>query len=181
MSVEAIARRYSTALADVVLSSGSSEAVKAELAAFGEMIDGNDELASVFANPSISHVNKEKVLGQLIARTKPSTTTANFLRVLLQNSRLTELGGINERFAAVLEERGGVVSAEITSVRELPDSERAEFEQALAKLTGKQVTINYSVDADLIGGTVTRIGSTVYDSSVRTKLDTLRTELIGTK
>lgn len=181
MSVETIARRYSTALADVVLASGNSDTVKAELAAFGEMIDGNVELASVFANPSISHVSKEKVLGQLIARTSPSATTANFLRVLLQNSRLTELGGINERFAAVLEERGGVVSAEITSARDLPADERAEFERALAKLTGKQVTINYSVDPDIIGGTVTRIGSTVYDSSVRTKLDTLKTELMGAK
>jgi F-type H+-transporting ATPase subunit delta len=181
MSNEVIARRYSAALADVVLPAGSADTVKTELGLFAQLIDGNAELSSVFANPSISHVNKEKVLEQLVARSKPSQATANFLRVLLQNGRLTDLTEINTRFAAVLEERGGKVSAEITSARELADAERADFEKALATLTGKQVTINYSVDADIIGGTVTRIGSTVYDSSVRTKLDTLKTELIGAK
>lgn len=181
MSVETIARRYSTALADVVLAAGNSDAVEAELATFGEMIDGSDELTSVFANPSISHIKKEKVLEQLIGRTKPLVSTANFLRVLLQNDRLTELGDINERFSAVLEERGGLISADVTSAHDLADAERSDFERVLAKLTGKQVTINYSVDADIIGGTVTRIGSTLYDSSVRTKLESLKIELIGAK
>lgn len=179
MSNEVIARRYSAALADVVLPAGSSEAVKTELAMFAQMIDGNAELASVFANPSISHVNKAKVLEELIARSKPSKATANFLKVLLQNGRLTDLTEINTRFVSVLEERGGMVSAEIISARELAEAERSDFEKALAELTGKQVTISYSVDPGIIGGAVTRIGSTVYDSSVRTKLETLKTELIG--
>jgi len=179
MSNEVIARRYSAALADVVLPAGTSETVRTELALFAQMIEGNAELASVFANPSISHLNKEKVLDQLIARSKPSPTNANFLKVLLQNSRLTDLAEINTRFVSVLEERGGKVSAEITSAKELGEAERADFEKALATLTGKQVTINYSVDPGIIGGAVTRIGSTVYDSSVRTKLETLKTELIG--
>ena len=179
MSTETIARRYSTALADVVLEASETEAVKAELASWGELFSDSTELQTVFGNPSIAHSSKEKVLDGLIARTNPSKTTANFLKVLLQNGRLGDLANINERFAAVLDERGGIVAAEITSARELPESERAEFERNLEKITGKKVTINYAIDKDIIGGVVTRIGSTVYDGSVKTKLENLKEQLVN--
>lgn len=179
MSVETIARRYGTALADVTLKSGETEILKKELNAFGAMIADNADLQNVFSNPAIAHASKENLLGELIKKTKPSKTTANFLRVLLQNNRLTELGEIGERFESVLEERSGVVSAEITSARELPASERKEFEKNLENLTGKTVNVNYAVDADIIGGVVTRIGSTVYDGSVKTKLENLKEQLVN--
>ena len=72
-----------------------------------------------------------------------------------------------------------MLPSEITSARELPAVERKEFEKNLEKLTGKTVNVNYAVNADIIGGVVTRIGSTVYDGSVRTKLENLREELIN--
>lgn len=179
MSRETIARRYSAALADVVLQSGETETVKTELAGWTELFYESQELQTVFSNPSIQQANKEKVLESLIAKVKPSKTTGNFLRVLLQNGRLTEIGEINERFDSVLQERSGVVAAEITSARELPESERTEFKANLEKMTGKQVIINYSINTDIIGGVVTRIGSTVYDSSVRTKLENLKEQLVN--
>ena len=136
-------------------------------------------VTNVFSNPAISHVNKEKLLEELLAKSRPSKTTANFLRILLRNDRINEIGEIHDRFASVLEERKGVVSAEITSARELPESERAAFQANLEKLTGKKVNIKFVTNSDIIGGVVTRIGSTVYDGSVRTKLDTLKEQLIG--
>ncbi len=179
MSTGTIARRYSAALADVVLQTGDAETVKAELAGWGELFRSNKDLQTVFSNPAITHVNKEKILESLIEKTRPTKTTANFVRVLLQNSRLMNLAEINDRFAAELETRGGLVLAEITSARELPHDERTDFEASLAKLTGKRVKVNYSVDKEIIGGVVTRIGSTVYDGSVKTKLETLKADLIG--
>ncbi len=179
MSRETIARRYSTALADVVLETGETETVKAELSDLTELFRSSTDLQTVFTNPAITHVNKERVLDDLIAKLKPLKTTANFLRVLLQNGRLTEIGEIDDRFDAVLQERSGVVSAEITSARELPANERTEFQTNLERLTGKKVNINYAVNKDIIGGVVTRIGSTVYDGSVKTKLENLREELVN--
>lgn len=179
MNTETIARRYSVALADIVLGSGETETVKSELSGWNDMFAANANLPTVFGNPAIAHKNKEKVLESLIASSKPTKTTANFLRILLRNGRLAELGSINDRFESVLEERGGVVSAEITSARPLPDSERTAFQSNLEKLTGKKVTINYSVDTDIIGGVVTRIGSTVYDGSVKTKLENLKEQLVN--
>ena len=179
MSIETVARRYATALADVVLASGDTETVKTELAVFGQLIAGNADLSAALSSPAIAHANKERVLNELIKRAKPSKTSANFLRVLLRNNRLTELAEINDRFAAVLEQRSGLVAAEITSARELPDGERQEFESIIQKLTGRQVKVNYAVDANLIGGAVARIGSTVYDGSVKTKLENLKEQLVN--
>ena len=179
MSNETIARRYSTALADVVKGKNAADAVQVELATLGTLFEESSDLASVFSNPAIAHVQKEKLLNALIARVKPSAITSNFLSVLLQNGRLADLAEINNRFSAVLEERSGVVSAEIVSARELPGPERAEFERSLEKITGKKININYQIDKDIIGGVITRIGSTVYDGSVKTKLDNLKEQLIS--
>ena len=179
MSVETVARRYATALADVVGKSGETETVKSELKTWEDLMNDNSQLQNAFANPAIAHLNKEKVLDGLLAKTKPTKTTANFLRVLLRNSRLTELRQINEKFAAVLEERSGVVAAEITSARPLSDNERAELKASLAKLTGKLVNLNFEIDENIIGGVVTRVGSTVYDDSVKTQLENLKTQLIN--
>ena len=179
MSVETIARRYATALADVVLKTGEAETVKGELRTWEQLIAGSAGLEKAFGNPSIARTKKEGVLEGLLAKVKPSATTANFLRVLLRNGRLTAIGAILERFDSVLEERSGVVSAEVASARELADAQRKELKSNLEKLTGKQVKLEFAVDPDLIGGVVTRIGSTVYDGSVRTQLENLKEELIG--
>lgn len=179
MSVETVARRYASALADVVVASGDADNAKKELAGWSEIFAANENLQNVFGNPAIVHANKEKVLDDLIAKAKPSKTVANFLRILLRNGRLTEIALINDRFETVLQERASVVSAEITSARELKKDEQSSFASTLEKLTGKKVNMNFAVDPDLIGGVVTRIGSTVYDSSVRTKLENLREQLVN--
>jgi F-type H+-transporting ATPase subunit delta len=179
MSIETIARRYSTALADVSLSHGDSGTIKNELEMVSKLFQENAELRTVFGNPAITHENKEKVLNALIVKIKPSGVTSNFLKVLLQNGRLNDITEINNRFGSVLEERSGSVSAEIISARELPAREQAEFESHLQKITGKKVIVNYRIDSDIIGGVVTRIGSTVYDGSVRTKLENLKEQLIS--
>jgi len=179
MSVETVARRYATALADVVLKSGETATIKSELKIWEDLIKSNNDLKTAFANPAIAHVNKEKVLEGLLAKTKPSKTTANFLRVLLRNSRLTDLSEINEKFDSVLDERSGIVSAEVVSARPLSEAEKAEFKTNIAKMTGKQVNLNFDIDENIIGGVVTRVGSTVYDGSVKTQLENLKQQLVN--
>ncbi len=179
MSAETVARRYAAALADVVIKTGETNSVKTELKTWEQMISSNSQLLEAFSNPSIAQENKEKVLESLLAKTVPTKTTANFLRILLRNSRLTEISEINERFDSILDERSGIVSAQITSANPLSDSEKKELETNLNKVTGKKVSPNYIVDESIIGGIITRIGSTVYDGSIKTKLEELKQELIG--
>ena len=179
MIVETVARRYATALADVVTKSGETQVVKNELKTWETMINTSENLKSAFTNPSISQEDKEKVLNGLIEKTKPGVTTANFLRVMLRNGRLTQIGEINTKFAGVLEERSGVVSADVTSARELSEKQKSEVLLNLELLTGKRMTLDFKTDESLIGGMVTRIGSTVYDGSVKTQLQELKQQMIG--
>jgi F-type H+-transporting ATPase subunit delta len=144
------------------------------------MMVSHGELLEAFRNPAIAHLSKEKVLESLLEKAKPSKTTANFLRILLRNGRLTELGYINERFEAVLAERRGEVTAEVVSARPLGESQRSEIKTNLEKLTGKKVKLNFETNENIIGGVVASVGSTIYDGSVKTQLENLKQQMIGT-
>lgn len=178
MSVETVARRYAVALADVVTKNGDAGGIQAELKEWETMMLSSTDLFEVFTNPSIQQENKEKVLENLIERAKPSRTTANFLRVLVKNGRLNDIGEINQKFASVLEERSGGVSAQITSARPLSEMQKSEIQTNLEQMTGKRISPHFTTDEAIIGGVVTRIGSTVYDGSVKTQLQQLKEQLI---
>ena len=178
MSVGQIARRYAGALADVVERSGEAEAVRTELKIWEDLMRGGSDLRGL-DNPTIDHKLKQNVLEQLIARTRPARTTANFLRVLVKNRRLRYLPDINAQFDKELDEREGTTHVTVMSSRELTEGERAELVRNLAAVTGKKIRPEYEIDAGLIGGVVAQIGSTVYDGSVRTKLRNLREQLVN--
>ena len=179
MSVQTVARRYASALADVVLQRGEAREVQAELTTWAEMLAAHQNLRDVFANPTIALDQKRKVLNRLIELSKPRETTANFLKVLLQNQRLTELSEINKKFAQTLDERAGLVAATVTTARPIPADIHHRLEGALASLTGKKVRIDFVTDPNLIGGVVTRIGSTVYDGSLRNQLEQIKEKMAG--
>lgn len=178
MSIETVARRYAAALADIVTKTNDTSSVQTELKQWESMITSNSDLLNVFNNPSIPQAGKEKVLENLIERVKPAKTTANFLRILLRNGRLTDISEINYKFASVLEERSGGVSAQITSARPLSEEQKGEIQSNLEKMTGKRISPNFTTDEAIIGGVVTRIGSTVYDGSVKTQLENLKQQMI---
>jgi F-type H+-transporting ATPase subunit delta len=179
MSVQMIARRYASALADVVLERGEAKEVQAELETWNEVLKENANLQEVFRNPTIALDQKRAVLSKLIARAKPRPTTANFLKVLLQNQRLTELAEINRRFAEILDERAGMVAAVVTTARPVSENSQKKLLEKLDSLTRKKVRVNFEQDPELIGGLVTRIGSTVYDGSVRTQLQQIKEKMAG--
>ena len=178
MSVETVARRYAAALADVVTKTNETENVKTELKTWESLITENANLNEVFGNPAIPQTQKENVLESLIEKAKPAKATANFLRILLRNGRLTELKHINDKFESVLQERSGIVSAKIASARPLGDDEKRELQSNLEKMTGKRVDLNFDINQEIIGGVITTIGSTVYDGSVKTQLENLKKGLI---
>lgn len=179
MSIQTVARRYATALADVVTERGEARQVQEELSAWEMMMNANPTLMEVFSNPTIPYEQKRNVLTSLIERTRVRQTTANFLQVLLKNQRLTELLEVNRRFARVLDERSGVLSAEVTTARAVSEVQQEALRARLAAMTGKQMRLSFTTDEELIGGIVTRIGSTIYDGSVRTQLQQVKEKMIG--
>ena len=179
MSSQTVARRYASALADVVIERNEAQLVQAELAAWAKMISENSNLLEAFSNPTVAYEQKRNVLNELLARTKVRPTTTNFLRTLLKNQRLAELPQVNDKLAQILDERAGIVSAEIISARPVSDSARALLEEKLREITGKKARLTFATDESLLGGIVTRIGSTIYDGSVSCQLSRLREELAG--
>ncbi len=179
MSVATVARRYATALADVVVPNGEAEKVQQELLAWEDMLVSNGLLLEVIGNPTVAYDQKQAMLLELIARTRVSDTTANFLQILLKNQRLLSLDEINVRFAQVLDERAGLVSAKVTTANPVSEAIKASLAVELVKLTGKRVRLDFVTDEDLIGGIVTRIGSTIYDGSIRNQLNEAREQLAG--
>ena len=179
MSSQAVARRYASALADVVIARKEETAVQDELGAWESMIRANAQLNEVLTNPTIPYEQKRAVLNQLIERTKVSAITTNFLQILLKNQRLTELSEINKRLRSVLDERAGVVAAEVTTARPISEDAKKSIYQRLAAVTGKDVRLSFVIDDKLIGGMVTRLGSTVYDGSIRNQLEQMGTRLAG--
>jgi F-type H+-transporting ATPase subunit delta len=179
MSVQTIARRYASALADVTLQRAEAKEVQHELQQWEELLQSNAALQEVFRNPTIALDQKRAVLNKLIDRAKPRPTTTNFLKVLLQNQRLTELPEINRKLAKILDERAGMVAAIVTTARPVPADIQRSLEQRLIAVTQKKVRLNFEQDPDLIGGLVTRIGSTVYDGSVRNHLQLIKEKMAG--
>ena len=179
MSSQTVARRYASALADVIIERGEEVQVKEELAAWEGMILGNGSLLEAFSNPTVPYEQKGRLLNELIGRTKVVGTTANFLRILLKNQRLAELPHVNAKLAQVLDERAGVISAEVMSARPVSDDIKASLNEKLGGITGKRMRLSFEIDETLLGGIVTRIGSTIYDGSVRNQLRRLREELAG--
>ena len=179
MSIQTIARRYAAALADVVLERGEANLIQQELQQWSQLILGNENLQEVFRNPTIALDNKRAVLKQLIERTKPQQTTANFLKVLLHNQRLAELPEINRKFAEILDQRAGMVAATVTTARPVPQEIQARLSEKLVSVTNKKVRLNFEQDPELIGGLVTRIGSTIYDGSVRSQLQQIKEKMSG--
>lgn len=174
-----MARRYAAALADVIIARAEEAEVGEELVAWERMVFTNAALLEAFTNPTVPYEQKGKVLNELISRTKVRPTTANFLRVLLKNQRLAELSQVNAKLAQILDERAGIVSAEVVSARPVAGSIKVALEKKLGEITGKKVRLSFETDELLLGGIVTRIGSTIYDGSVRNQLRRLSEEMAG--
>jgi len=177
MSVITVARRYAQALADVAIAHNLVDQLDAELHTFADMMRTSRELHDLFASPVVSKRDKDKVLEALIQRTHPHAMTANLLRTMLQNYRLQYLVAVYEQFQREINARRGVVIAEVTTAQPMGEAEQEKLSQRLGQITGKRVQFQFATDATLIGGVITRVGSVVYDGSVRTKLQGIKHQL----
>jgi F-type H+-transporting ATPase subunit delta len=181
----AVARRYARALADILFATPGPpeqqrqqvQQMKLELESFAALLRRHADLRHLLENPAISREKKRKVLEGLQRLGQWSPMTRNFLGVLVENRRLDNLDEVREVFAAEASSRLGVVPVEVTSAAELPGRERRELEERLAALTGAKVELHFREDPKLLAGVVARIGSTVYDGSLRAQLRRLEARL----
>ena len=179
MSVRASAARYARALLDVtVAEKGNPEQIELELNAFAALLAGNAELHGVLINPAIPISGKRGVMNELVARLKPSPVLGKLLMMLAERDRLELVPDLASVYRERLMDHQQVVRAEVTTAAALPADRVAQLQQRLADVTGRRVTMTTKVDPALIGGVVARIGSTVYDGSVATQLETMKQRLL---
>ena len=178
MSLQTVARRYASALADVIIERGEERQVQEEVDQWAIIVDDHSQLREAFTNPTVAYDKKRHVLEELITRTRVRETTASFLRVLLKNQRIGELKEISVRLGHVLDERSGVVSAVVTTARPLPENLKENLQNTLAASTGQKVRLSFATDEAIIGGLIAQIGSTIFDGSVENQLERLAADLM---
>lgn len=173
----AVANRYARALVDVVLAPTSPlkpvDAV-GQLRSMEHIITSSPELRSALLTPAIQTSRKRAVMGQLAGRLGVSQLIRNFIYVIIDRRRVGIIHEIREAFELLLDERLGFVRAEVTSAETLDHKHSSEIESELSGLTGKRMRLHFAVDPALLGGVVARIGSRVYDGSLRGQLEQLR-------
>ena len=173
MTLTAVAARYANALADVVTASSSTlsppQAV-AELRSFEAALRDSPELHNALITPAVAGARKKAVVGRIADILKLSRISRNFLFVLVDHRRIASLSGIIQMFEEVVDARLGYAQAEVSSAAPLTDAQRNALNAQLERLTGKRIRMRFAVDPSLIGGAVARIGSTVYDGSLRGQL-----------
>jgi len=173
----AVSSRYASALADVALEQKSADRVKRDLDAFVEAFFSSGDLRVLLESPAVGHEAKRRVVESVAARMEIVPAVRNFVYLLVDHRRTEMLREIRDAFQTELNARLGIAEAEVISARELDAKERETLTAALERRTGKKVEARFRKDESLVGGTVVRVGSTVYDGSVREQLTRLREQL----
>ena len=172
--------RYAHAFASVATASHlDTSAAQQQLNDFSGTLANSRELREVLMNPSIASDQKLRVLDAIAGRIGMFPQVRNFLAVIMAHLRLEDLNEILAEYHIIADEQANLAEAEITSAHDLNDQDRAELEAQVARLVGGRVRATYSQDATLLGGAVVRIGSTVYDGSIRAQLQQLKQKLVN--
>ena len=178
--MSAFAPRYARAFADVVLETKLDPAdVEQQLTDFAATFAASKDLREVLLNPSIPTAKRVWILDAVNSRIGCGPKVRNFLAVLISHERLAALSEIIEEFRLEMNRRLSISDAEVVTARLLQDQERAKLEREVAELAGTRVNATFRQDKSLIGGAIVRIGSTIYDGSVRGRLERLRERLVS--
>lgn len=175
--MSAVAERYAAALADVAVERKNSETVKRNLAAFVEAFSSIADLRNALESPALNAEVKRKVIAEVAGKMGLDVAVRNFIYLVVDHRRTEVLPEIEQAFLSELNERLGIVDAEVTSAHELNDDEKRQLSAVLEQRTGKRVEARFQIDGALLGGAVVRLGSTIYDGSVRDQLKRLREQL----
>ena len=175
--MSAVAERYAAALADVAIAHKSGEAVRKDLASFIAAYSESADLRNALETPSIEQDLKIKIVQSVAAKMGLNEAVRNFVILIVSHQRTHLFREINEAFGTELNRRLGIEEAEVTTARELSDAEKKELLGVIERRTGKKIEAKFVADQSVLGGTVVRVGSTVYDGSVREQLNRMRERL----
>ncbi len=169
--------RYATALFDLALSEKKLAAVEKDLARFDALLNGSSDLMRLVRSPVFSADEQLKAISALLKKVKITGLVGNFVQVVTRNRRLFAMVGMLQVFRELLAEHKGEATADVTVAKELTAAESKELKAALKSVVGKEVAINATVDPSLLGGMIVKVGSRQIDTSLRTRLSSLKLAL----
>ncbi|MGE3306242.1 MAG: F0F1 ATP synthase subunit delta [Rhizobiaceae bacterium] len=175
--ISGVAERYAGSLFDLANQSGSVADVEASLDRFEVLLGQSDDLKRLIGSPVFSADDQLKAIGAIADKAGISGLAGNFLRVVAQNRRLFAVPAIIKAFRRIAAEHRGESAAEVTSAHALTDAQQAELQAALKSAVGKDVKLSMTVDPSILGGLVVKVGSRQIDTSLKTKLDSLKLAL----
>jgi len=176
-SVSGVAERYASALFDLAREESAIPVIETQLRDFSAMLDGSADLRRLVISPVFSAEDQERAIGAVADRAGIRGLVGNFLRLVARNRRLFALPGIIRAFHQMAARHRGEVTAEVTSAHPLSSDHVAELRAVLQERLGKNVTLEARVDPAILGGLVVRVGSRMIDTSLRTRLMTVKTQL----
>lgn len=174
-----LAGRYATALFELADGQGALDAVDNDLRQVETLVADNPDLARSLQSPAVSRKEGEAVVAGVADKAGLSPLSRNFLGVLAAHGRLGELGPVTRQFGVMLAERRGQATAEVSSAQPLSEEQVAKLRESVARYVGREVHLQATVDPDLIGGLVVRVGSRMIDASLKTKLQHLEQSMRG--
>lgn len=179
MSFEVIAARYAQALFDIGVETNSLGRIAEEAQSFAELYSTSEELRTVLENPLVPEASREALLQDFGARAGVGDMVRNTLRLLAQRHRLALVPALARALVKMSDEKQGIVRASVTTAKTIDETYAKRLQAELEKMTGKRVVLTRAVDPGLIAGVVTRVGDTVIDGSLRTRLDGMKSQLMS--
>ena len=173
-SVSGVSGRYATALFELARDEKSVDAVKADLDKFDAMLAESADLNRLVRSPVFSAETQLRALTAVLENAGITGTSAKFLKVLTANRRLFAVADVNRAFRALVAKFKGEATADVTVAEQLNDRNLDALKTALKTVTGKDVALNVKIDPSIIGGLVVKLGSRMVDSSLRTKLNSIK-------
>jgi F-type H+-transporting ATPase subunit delta len=180
--LSAVSTRYARALVDVVTEPGSNIDPKTamdQLRQVAAMVSESVDLRNALLTPAVSPSRKRAVIAKLTGPLNIHVKIRNFLYVVIDHRRVHEIPSIVEAFEVLLDEHLGFVRADVSSAQPLNDQQKAALEVQLSRIAGKKAKLKFQTDPALVAGAVARVGSKLYDGSVKGQLERLRTKLVS--
>ncbi|MGH9338723.1 MAG: ATP synthase F1 subunit delta [Acidobacteriota bacterium] len=173
------ALKYARALAEVAADLQREDQTGEELSRFRDLLRQHEQLRETLQNPALPFAAKRKIVEEVASGVQLHQIVSNFILVLLEHGRIHQIDNLTEAFQDVLDERRGILKGEVFSSTDLSADVKKRLQDSAAEVLGKQVRLSYHLDESLIGGLKMKVGSIVFDGSIRTQLDQIRRQIAG--
>jgi F-type H+-transporting ATPase subunit delta len=177
MQVSGVAERYANSLFELTLESGTVDAVEGDLVRFGALLNESADLQRLVRSPVFSADEQTRAIAAIADKAGITGLVGNFLRVVARNRRLFAIPGMIRAYCAMAADHRGEAVADVTTAHALSAAQQKELAAALKSVAGKNISMNVTVDPALLGGLIVKIGSRQIDTSLKTKLNSLKLAL----